>query len=324
MAVNRWFIPLACVFPLLPACVLTGKETVPEQPPATVEPVREFAVLPRAPGDRVALHSPNEAQPVQAQPLAHELDPAEIAPPVPQPLQLTAPPSPAPIIADPPLVAAVRAYLDNRPDLALEHLRALDKPNQELMLQLIPAFVDASRMNLAQPSAVEVSLLMARLEAPDSPLAALAGKAQLLASKAVFCRDIRGFGRYTPFPDQRVLRAGQTVYLYVELRNAPSVRTVTPADGEVFETALDCTLQIQDAAGAVVELYDPRVTKLVPVLHDSKRELTRSPLRDYFIAFQFPVPVKPGDYAVTVGVLHKHAPSQAHRTLSQTIRFRAQ
>jgi hypothetical protein len=322
MAVNRWIVLLA--LPLLPACVLTGKQTAPEQPPAPIEPVREFAVLPRVPGERVALSNPDEVQPGQAKPLAHQpiADPdlTEIAPPTPQPLQLTEPPSSAPVLADPPLVAAVRAYLDNRPDLALEHLRALDKPNQELMLQLIPAFVQAARMNLAQPSSVDVGMLVAQLEAPNSPLAALAAKAPLFVDKAMFCRDIRGFGRYTPFQDQATLKTGQIVFLYVELRNTPSVRTATAADGEVFETALDCTLQIQDARGGVVELFDQKAMKLVPILHDPKRDLTRSPIRDYFIAFQFPVPVKPGDYAVTVGV--HHAPT--HRAVSRTMRFRAQ
>ena len=317
MAVNRWII--LCALPLLPACVLTGKHTVPEQPPTPVEPVREFAVLPRAPGDRVSLSNPN-VPPHPAPDRARLADPTDIAPPTPQPLQLTEPPTVAPVVVDPPLVAAVRAYLDNRPDLALEHLRALDKPNQELMLQLIPAFVDASRMNVAQPSAVEVGLLMARLDAPNSPLTTLAAKAQLFVDKAVFCRDIRGFGRYTPFQDQMTLKTGQTVDLYVELRNTPSVRTVTQAEGEGFETALDCTLQIQDASGGVIELYDLKSAKLVPVLHDPKREVTRSPLRDYYIAFRFPVPLKAGDYAVTIGVHH----ALTARAVTRTMRFRAQ
>ncbi len=319
MAVHRWVLLFA--FPLLPACVLTGKQTVPEPPPTPVEPVREFAVLPRAPGERLPMHEPSE--PLHPAPdRVQRADPTEIAPPTPQPLQFSEPPSAAPVVVDPPLVAAVRAYLDNRPDLALEHLRALDKPNQELMLQLIPAFVQAARMNLAQPSSVDVGLLVAQLEAPNSPLAALAAKAPLFVDKAVFCRDIRGFGRYSPFPEQTTLKAGQIVFLYVELRNTPSIRTATPSDGEVFETALDCTLQIQDASGGVVGLFDQKTAKMVPILHDPKRDITRSPLRDYFIAFQFPVPVKPGEYAVTVGVQH----NSTHRAgaVSRTIRFRAQ
>lgn len=322
MAVNRWIILFT--LPLLPACVLTGKQTVPEQPPNAVTPVGEFAVLPRAPGDRVPLNNPADAQPGQARPLVHQPvadpDPTAVTPPAPQPLQITELPSAAPAIVDPPLVAAVRAYLDNRPDLALEHLRALDKPNQELMLQLIPAFVQASRMNLAQPSSVDVGLLVSQLEAPNAPLAALASKAPLFVDKVAFCRDVKGFGRYEPFQNQTTLRAGQSVWLYVELRNTPSVRTATPADGEGFETALGCTLQIQEANGAVVELFDGNTRKMVPVLRDAKKDFSRSPLRDYFIAFSFPVPVKPGEYAVTVGVHH----SPTHRAVSRTIRFRAQ
>ena len=60
-------------------------------------------------------------------------------------------------------MAAVRAYLDDRPDLAVEHLKALDKPNQELMLQLIPAVVKGSRASLTRAGPHDLGVLLVDL-----------------------------------------------------------------------------------------------------------------------------------------------------------------
>ena len=78
------------------------------------------------------------------------------APPYMPPLMPVGPPA----AADPPLVAAVRAYLNDDPERAVGHLKNLDGPNQELMLQLIPAIVRASQMDLthAEPDRTRATL----------------------------------------------------------------------------------------------------------------------------------------------------------------------
>ena len=78
--------------------------------------------------------------------------------------------------------------------------------------------------------------------------------------------------------------------------------TQSAAEGDGFVTELACTLQVTDAGGAVVPLMD-RNRRLVPALTDTKRDFTRSPIRDYFLLFRFPIPDRPGEYTVTVKVL---------------------
>jgi hypothetical protein len=102
--------------------------------------------------------------------------------------------------------------------------------------------------------------------------------------------------------------------LYVEVRNAPSV----PGD-DGYVTQLACTLQVRDAAGAVVELTD-QSRRSVPALAETKRDVTRSPVRDYFLLFRFPVPARPGSYTVAVEV---RDPATG-RTVSRTLPLRVQ
>jgi hypothetical protein len=320
MAANRWAIHLlvACGLPTLPACLVgTGSKPPADstQPPPTATvstvPRTGFAELISGPGQRVPLHEPHGT--LVSHPLPPHDPPAVIVEEVPRPRELPtivqAPPK------DPALVSAVRAFLDDRPDLAKEYLKGLDASNQELMLQLIPAVVRASQVNLTQPS-TEVGDLARQLE---GPAAALASKAPLAVEKACFCRAPKNFARYQPLPDRYAFRPGEWSELYVEVRNVPSVPASTPADGEGYLTRLVLTLQVRDAAGAVVPLPDENY-KPVPTLHYDKRDFTRGPVRDYFLLFRFPVPAKPGAYTVTFEV---QDPATG-RAVSRTMPFRVQ
>jgi hypothetical protein len=327
MAANRWatHLLLAAGLPTLPACLVStgaGPAAEPAQSPPTASVSGSsrplFGEL-RKPGEHIPLRDappavaglppPTIPPPdVPAEPPAT----AEVAPPQPIPTTVVVARSPA---DDPPLVAALRAFLDNRPDLARKHLEALDGPNQELMLQLIPAIVGASRANLTQPS-TEVGDLSRQLEAP---VAALSAKAPLAIEKACFCRAVRNFARYEPLPDRHAFAPGSWAEVYVEVRNVPSIPASTPTEGDGFLTRLVCTLQVRDAAGAVVPLPD-KTHKPVPTLHDDKRDFTRSPIRDYFLLFRFPVPPKPGAYTVSFEV---QDPATG-RAVSRTMPFRVQ
>lgn len=293
-----------------PACLSAPwGSTPPRQMPTAPTPAgTDFASVIRAPGDfqltndpaAVVRHREETAGPVVAQSVG--VEPIVVAP------QLRPPP-------DPPLVAAVRAFLDNRHDEAVEHLKALDKPNQELMLQLIPAVVRASQINLAKAGPTELGMLAGQLE---SPAAALAARGPLGLDKACFCRSVSNFGRYSPLSEGYAFRPGAVAELYVEVRNVPSEPSSAPGE-EGFVTKLHCTLQVRDGTGTVVELLD-RNGKPVPALHVPKRDVTRSPIRDYFLLFRFPVPTKPGSYAVTVEV----ADPATGRAVSRTMPLRVQ
>jgi hypothetical protein len=339
MAANRWVAHLLLTLglPMLPACFISTRPRATDRTPESTtqtawvsgHPVESgFAVLPRAPGERVPLHEPDSANPAQATIVSADAGatqperpavPDGVAPPV-------SPPGPLPPIAipqptvEPPLLAAVRAHLDNHPEQAIEHLKALDKPNQDLMLQLIPALVRASRMNLQQASPLEVGVLLSQLE---RPIAALSARAPLSVEKACFCRSVNNYGRYDPWPDQHTFAPGSLAGLYVEVRNVPSVPISTPTDGPGFVTELVCTLQVRDKAGTPIPLVvvDPsKKRKLVPMLYTTKRDFTRSAIRDYFVVFWFPVPSRPDGYTVSFEVRDP----DGHRTVKRIMPFRVQ
>jgi hypothetical protein len=327
MSANRWasHLLLLAGLPTLPACMIsTGSGTPVEITPPTQS--ASITTLPRPlifgelrPGESRPLHEPT--------PLVSDTPPPTIPPPdVPTAVEVSEPPALPPTVietsksapADPKLVAVVRAFLEDRPDLAKKHLEGLDAPNQEVLLQLIPALVRASQTNLAQPN-TEVGDLARQVEAA---LAVLSARAPLAIEKACFCQKARNFARYEPLPDRHA--PATWVQLYVEVKNVPSIPASSPTEGDGFLTRLVCTLQIRDATGAVVPLPD-QTNKPVPTLHDDKRDFTRSPVRDYFLLFQFRTPSKPGAYTITFEVQDPASDRPGSgRAVSRTMPFRVQ
>jgi hypothetical protein len=328
MAANRWAIHLliAAGLPTLPACLVgTGPGSLArsEQPPPATSVTTltrpQFAELPRAPGEHVPLHN-LPAEPTTSV-LLHQpaVDVGMVNPPAPAPLPETVT-APHPPPADPPLVAVLRAFMDGRPDLAREPLESLDGPNQELVLQLVPALVRASQVNLTRPS-TEIGDLARQLEAPA---AAVAARAPLAIEKACFCRWVKNFARYEALPEPYIFRPASWAALYVEMRNVPSVPASSPSDGDGYLTRLVCTLQVRDATGAVIPMPDES-RKPVPALRDDTRDFTRSPIRDYFLLFRFPVPAKPGAYTVTVEIQDPASERPGSgRAVSRVMSFRVQ
>src|SRR5207248_6962963 len=106
-----------------------------------------------------------------------------------------APPAPIAVAppVDPPLVQIIRAYLDNRPDVAAALIRTLDPASQDLLFQLVPAVVQASQLTPGKPH--EVGGLVKQL---DAAVASLAPKAPLMIEKVCFCEEFTTFGKYKP------------------------------------------------------------------------------------------------------------------------------
>lgn len=327
MSANRWasHLLLMAGLPTLPACLVsTGPGS-----PVEITPPAQSASVTTLPGSIFADLRPGESRPLhEPTPLVADIPPPTIPPPdVPTTVEVSAPPKlpttitvdkPAP--ADPMLVAVVRAFLNDRPDLAKKQLEGLDGPNQELMLQLIPALVRASQTNLAQPN-TEVGELARQVEAA---LAVLTARAPLAIEKACFCRALKNFARYEPLPERPAFAPGTWAEVYVEVRNVPSIPASSPTEGEGFLTRLVCTLQVRDAAGAVVPQPD-QTNKLVPTLRDDKRDFTRGPIRDYFLRFCFRTPAKPGTYTVTFEVQDPASDRPGSgRAVSRTMPFRVQ
>lgn len=304
---TRWSVLAAAVALGVPACATPSRAVKPAEvtPVASVAttPATEFAVLPSVPGQRVARHP--AAEPVAAPP------PAAVAvkPPEQVPVSVAVAPPPP----DAPLVAALKAHLDGKPDAAAEFLKALDRPNQELLAQLLPPVVALTRVGLSRAGPVDYGILAAQLE---TPLKALSAKATLGITKAIFCESPSGFGQYRPLPEGHVYRPGHVAEVYAEVRNVPSLAVKHPQFGAGFLTPLNTALRLRDAAGEVVELLDAD-RRPVPVLQSVSRDFSRSPVRDYAKWFRFYVPKKSGRYVLSVEFLDP----ETGRAVSQSLSF---
>ncbi len=323
MLVRRWlmlaFAPLVLL--ALPACGGNGP-LLPLRPPvepfpppvkttsSKARPTGQFASL--QPGERIALHPVTEARhttPIEDT-LHHPpaaLPPVSVGEIVP-PLE-SEPPSP--------LVFAFRAFHDNQPDKAIEHLKAFDSANQELLLQLIPAVVQASKAKLDKPNTDEPTALAKQFEAAAATILKRTGFG---VRKAVVCLAVDGFGVYTPVTDPTGLRKGSLYSVYVELENVPCLPDVRADGVKGFLTRLECEMRVSDEYGQTVEIQDVKTKSLGPKSTTSKSEFTRSPVRDYFLAAVLQTPTRPGAYTVTFEVRDP----RTGRSVSKPIPFRVQ
>jgi hypothetical protein len=322
MASRRWLQMLVAPLGLLalPACVGTGpllplRPTPDELPPPPVKvtsgkarPIGQFASL--APGERVPLH------PVAAEvrgPLPVE------EPPPPEPPTVAPPPHQLPPLDPPPpaLVQAFQAFHDSQPEKAVEHLNGFHKANQELLLHLIPAVVQASKADLSRAVSEESLALARQFEAAAGSVLKRAGFG---IRKAVICLAVDGFGVYTPVTDPNALRKGSLYSGYVELENVPCLPEVRSDGAKGYLTRLECEMRVADEFGQIVEIQDVKTKALGPKSATSKNEFTRSPVRDYFLAAVLQTPSRPGAYAVTFEVRDP----RSGRSVSKPIPFRVQ
>jgi hypothetical protein len=275
----------------------------------------EFRELPSVPGESVPLHPTGHrsADPEQSNVLHTSIPlPDE---PVKTKIDDPSPPAPAPEL--PPLVRAVHDLHDGKPEAAVAHLTAFDKPNQELLLQLLPPAVQVARMNLTPADPEESAAVVRQLE---SAVAVLTRRAGITVREAVLCSNVDGFGQYTPVRDRNALVKKTLYLLYVEVANVPC-EPVSRTDGQKgYVTRLDVSMQVADEAGRAVEFVDAQSNDPVPVLRAEKAEFTRSPIHDYHVTARLQAPSRPGAYTVTVEVRDP----KSGRTISRRVPFRVQ
>lgn len=308
---------------VLPACGGAGPllplrpKVEPPPPPVKTTSSKtrsagQFAVLPRVPGETVALN------PTAAETLSVPIDTA--LPPGDRPPAVSVPPETLPQLAlDPPLVLVFRAFHDNQPEKAIELLKEFDKPNQELLLQLIPAVVQSSKANLGRGDSEEGVAIARQFEAAA---AAILKRTGFGIRKAVVCLEVDGFGVYTPPKDPNgPLRRGELYSLYIELENVPCLPGVRQEDGaKGFVTRLECEMRVTDEFGQTVEIQDLNTKTPGPKSTKSKSEFTRSPVRDYYLKSVLQTPTRPGAYTVTFEVRDP----RTGRSVSKPIPFRVQ
>jgi hypothetical protein len=334
----------------IPACLSIS--TVTEPPVVRTAAAGEFATLPKGPGKVVPINPVAKANPSSTtKPPAAKLPPpipptetvdpetrpasAQTAnhgpPPKPEPVASQPAPGPvtparaeAPVLpvltpqpgtTEPPLLAAMRAYVENRPEDALRHLQSLSRPNQEFALAVMPLLLRGSQANLTGASPDDVAALVDQLQGVAGRLER---KAALRVDKVVFCRKVIGFGRYDPWPEAQPYRPNDLAVLYVEMRNVGSEPIHGP-NGEGYLSRAAVSLEVRDAAGRLVEQTDPADwRRRVPVARFEHTDHTRSALRDYSRTYRISVPSQAGVYTVTVVVTD---PAANRTARSQPVRF---
>ncbi|QDU22010.1 hypothetical protein [Urbifossiella limnaea] len=285
------------------------------KPPARAD---GFASL--KPGESIVARPASEPKPIADTPAAPKLATVEPDPLVPPPesvLTVKAEPGPFPLpgvapLPEPPLLAAMRAYVENRPEDAIRHLEKLDKPNQDFALAVMPVLARGAAMNLSAPDPQEAGHLADQLSGAAAKLEA---KAALRVEKVAFCRKIGGFGKFEPWPQAQPYRPGDLARLYVEVRN---LGCQAAADGYV--TRAVTLLEVRDAKGQLVEQVDPAdYRQRVQVVRFQHDERSQSPVRDYFQPYQIRIPPQVGVYTVTVEV---RDPLTGRAARSQAAEFR--
>jgi hypothetical protein len=320
MAVSpRLFAALALGF--APGCLtVQGTVTRTDEKTAAAPAAKADGFASLRPGESIATRPSVEPKTVVEKPPAPKATTPEPEPVVP-PEQVVAvksgEPGPFPLpgmppLPEPPLLAAMRAYVENRPDDAIRHLEKLDRPNQDFALAVMPVLARGAAMNLAAPDPQEAGHLADQL---SGAAAKLESKAALKVEKVVFYKQLKGFGRYDPWPPAQPYRPADIARLYVEVRN---LGCHTAADGYV--TRAVTLLEVRDSKGQLVEQMDPDNYQLrVRVVRIPHEQVSRSPVRDHFQAFQIQIPSQPGVYTVTVEV---RDPTGNRTARSQPAEFR--
>lgn len=313
MPVRRLLLLIAALALPQPACLHVSGNLTPAEVSTPRSPSSsEFSTFPRRPGEVVAkdpgvtVAKPPEPPPAEPPPLtdAHLVRASEPIPPV-----------SIPSASQPPLLTALKAYLDNRPEDAIRALQSLDRASQDYAIALMPLLVRGTQMNLSSPPPDETAVIVERLHA----LAArLETKAALRVEKVLFCRKAEGFGQYEPWVEGQPYKPNDLARLYIELRNVGSEPNPGPS-GESYLSRATVSLEVRDAKNNLVDQTDPKdYRRRVPIARYDHADYTRSMPHDYFRTYRFPVPTQPGVYTVTVEV--KDATGRMAR--SQPVEFR--
>ena len=333
MTVRRRLIGLIAATAFsLPACISISARPAPMTPPEMAARITaegaaratesistgrtDFAVYPSRPGEVVP-----------TRPVAKETTVARVPAPMPIP---PGPPGPAGPIVPPnplvhaggpgsnapgesgiyplaairptqtesPLLTALRAHLDNKPEHAFQAIAGLDRLNQDVILAMLPVLTRSASANLAGDS-IAAAMLVDQMRAAAARLEPLAA---LRVEAALFCDEVWGFGRYRPRPINQPYRPNDQAQLYLEERNLVSQPTVGPR-GETYLTQVRVRAEVLDAYNNRVDLPSPEdYRRRVKVLQYVEKRYTRAPIQDFHHVIVFPTPPTPGVYTVHVEV----------------------
>jgi hypothetical protein len=195
---------------------------------------------------------------------------------------------------EPPLVQALRCYLEHKPAEAPELLKNYDDTSREMLQCLLSL---AARLTEAPADQARPEDAAAWVEQLHGLEGTLQRRTPLRIEKMCFCRSIKQFGGFEPLPENPPVfqagtggRPGELIQVYAEVRNF-----VSRQEGPLHITRLRSWAEFCD--------YDGK--QVGPVLNfEDKPDLSRSPRLDYFINYRFGVPpeLRPGSYILRIYV----------------------
>lgn len=150
-----------------------------------------------------------------------------------------------------PLVLALRNFENRQPQQAVRNLDGCDRTHRELLANLLPLAVRLGDGSLNRADPQDVAAVIEQLNIALAPLRA---RAALEMPKLCFCRPLAAparFGAYEQLEDNHRFRPGETVGLYMELKNFACL----PHDSQ-FATHVASSVEIRDAGGNIVFRFD--------------------------------------------------------------------
>lgn len=200
--------------------------------------------------------------------------PNMLIPPVaPEELKLVA--APRANAATGPVSAALKAYQDRQPDDAEKQLSQVDPANRDVLRKMLPLAARLGESGSACADASEVAELVDQLQ---NVVGTLRAKAALRIEKLTYCRTptkpVR-LGAYQPLDDDNIFRVGDTVELYMELRNFSC-----QAKDKEFHTHLTTAIEVRDDRNEVIARYD---------FERDRPDVGQAPKHEYFHICRFPV-----------------------------------
>lgn len=188
---------------------------------------------------------------------------------------------------EPPLLHAVRCFLEKRPDDFRETLKSLEAGQRDILQTLIPLMVNVSDGRLAKSDPREIAGAVDQLQ---SLLWALRPRAALVMDKFCFCREVQKFGKFEAVSAKQTFKPGDMVEVYAEIRNVSSVPR--RSDHGEYRTHLRSRLEIRAPSGEMVKFFDC-----------GKPDETLTPQHDYYQAYRFSIPDAPaGAYTLNLEV----------------------
>ncbi len=319
-----WTCGAGLCLSLVPACSHTVSQGLGDGPPPVVKaseettqersPIQATAGSPYhvwLPGKEGTAAKPRDLSIAQTEYPAESGD-KEVVAQAPQPEACDQQPAPqqvelrpAPVAAkvkaaeDPPLVMALRCFMNKRPAEALVWLEHYDKPSQDLLLCLLPLVADVTEGSPRRHDPRELGAVVDQL---DSVLARLRPLAPLTIGKMCFCEHIDKFGDYRKFPEDHEFQPGNWVQVYAELQNFSSGRS---SNG--YSIHLASTLEIREFNGNLRSQQD----------FQERAELSQSRRHDFFNNYGFRVrkDMPPGFYTLRLRIIDLPTGRTAEHTL---------